>query len=144
MSNRSGGPGPPLFSVFCFSKRPPARHPEVARPPTDPEIKKRRPEQDRRAQSFLSGVRAAGCHGEAPRPKTSCVSYQSDSKYTRPISHGCMGAGARDRTSAGSGCVHVRLYPARRPPLAPCEAVSHTMLPRDWQRDAHNEQMATL
>ena len=43
MSNRSGGPGPPLFSVFCFSKRPPARHPEVARPPTDPEIKKRRP-----------------------------------------------------------------------------------------------------
>ena len=39
MSNRSGGPGPPLFSVFCFSKRPPARHPEVARPPTDPEIK---------------------------------------------------------------------------------------------------------
>ena len=38
-----GPPGPLLFSVFCFSKRPPARHPEVARPPTDPEIKKRRP-----------------------------------------------------------------------------------------------------
>ena len=38
-----GPPGPLLFSVFCFSKRPPARHPEAARPPTDPEIKKRRP-----------------------------------------------------------------------------------------------------
>ena len=43
MSNRSGGPAPPLFSVFCFSKRPPARHPEAARPPTDPEIKNARP-----------------------------------------------------------------------------------------------------
>ena len=51
MSNRSGGPGPPLFSVFCFSKRPPARHPEVARPPTDPEIKKRRPEDSTHEQS---------------------------------------------------------------------------------------------
>ena len=45
-STPSGGPGPPgplLFSVFCFSKRPPARHPEAARPPTDPEIKNARP-----------------------------------------------------------------------------------------------------
>ena len=38
-----GPPGPLLFSVFCFSKRPPARHPEAARPPTDPEIKSARP-----------------------------------------------------------------------------------------------------
>ena len=38
-----GPPGPLLFSVFCFSKRPPARHPEAARPPTDPEIKNARP-----------------------------------------------------------------------------------------------------
>ena len=43
MSNRSGGPGPPLFSVFCFSTRPPARHPEAARPPTYREIKNARP-----------------------------------------------------------------------------------------------------
>ena len=43
VSNRSGGPGPPLFSVFCFSTRPPARHPEAARPPTDREIKNARP-----------------------------------------------------------------------------------------------------
>jgi len=45
-STPSGGPRPPgplLFSVFCFSKRPPARHPEAARPPTDPEIKNARP-----------------------------------------------------------------------------------------------------
>ena len=41
VSTRSGGPAPPpsvYFSVCCFSKRPPnrppARHPEAARPPT--------------------------------------------------------------------------------------------------------------
>ena len=32
-----------MFSVFCFSKRPPARHPEAARPPTHREIKNARP-----------------------------------------------------------------------------------------------------
>ena len=42
-STPSGGPGPLLFYVFCFSKRPPARHPEAARPPTDREIKNARP-----------------------------------------------------------------------------------------------------
>ena len=42
-----GPPGPLLFSVFCFSKRPPARHPEAARPPTDPEIKNARPRAHR-------------------------------------------------------------------------------------------------
>ena len=31
VSNRSGGHGPPLFSVFCFSKRPPARPPATPR-----------------------------------------------------------------------------------------------------------------
>ena len=34
---------PLLFSVFCFSTRPPARHPEAARPPTDLKIKIARP-----------------------------------------------------------------------------------------------------
>ena len=31
-----GALAPPLFSVFCLSKRPPARHPEAARTPTHP------------------------------------------------------------------------------------------------------------
>ena len=52
MSNRSGGPGPPLFSVFCFSTRPPARHPEAARPPTHREIKTGRRPVDSSLESW--------------------------------------------------------------------------------------------
>ena len=48
-------PGPLLFSVFCFSKRPPACHPEAARPPTDLEIKIARPGS--RVLKLLWGLR---------------------------------------------------------------------------------------
>ena len=47
-----GPPGPLLFSVFCFSKRPPARHPEAARPPTHREIKTGRRPVDSRLESW--------------------------------------------------------------------------------------------
>jgi len=53
-----------LFSVFCFSKRPPARHPEAARPPTDREIKNARPGTPSGGATRMEGV---GCLPSAGR-----------------------------------------------------------------------------
>ena len=57
-----------LFSVFWFSKRPPARHPEAARPPTDREIKTGRPEKGPVLSSSETSVHlSSACMASARR-----------------------------------------------------------------------------